>query len=263
MIRKRNLSKDINMKSCADTSNALDISIDKIKDMVDGKITSADVERKSYTMKSKKKISLIAIAATLVLGITVFAASGIISNWYSSSSSIPDYKSLPTEQQCIKDIGYAPTLIETFENGYSFSNGSIVNNNLKDENKKSVERFKSVMFRYKKDGDEVIFSQDKYNSETEKNGDVVKNIDGIDVYYFNYTNKVVPPDYKLTDEDKKAEANGELVFSYGSSKVEINEVQSISWLVNDMHYELMQINGKLSVGELVDMATEIIDNNNQ
>ena len=258
MIRKRNLSKELNMKGYADTSNALDISIDKIKDMVDGKITSADVERKSYTMKSKKKISLIAIAATLALGITVFAASGIISHWYSSSSSIPDYKSLPTEQQCIKDIGYAPALIETFENGYSFSDGSIVNNNLTDENNHSVEKFKSVMFRYEKDDDKVIFSQDRVNSELETSGDVVATVEGVDVYYYSYTNKLVPGDYKMTEEDKKAEANGELVFSYGSSEVEIHEVQSVLWAENNIHYELMQIDGKLSADELAGMAKEII-----
>lgn len=259
MNKKRNLSEELNMESCVDnTSNALDISVDRIKDMVNSKIASAAVERKSNTMKSKKKISLIAIAATLALGITVFAVSGNISNWYGSSSSIPEYKTLPTEQQCMEDIGYTPTLIDTFENGYSFKDGSIVNNNLTDESNNSVEKFKSVMFRYGKGGDKVFFSQDKYNSIIEPSGGVIATIDGIDVYYFNYTNKLVPPGYKFTDEDKKAEANGELVFSYGSSKVEINEVQSVSWTVDDMHYELMQIDGKLSANELADMAAEVI-----
>ena len=51
MIRKRNLSKELNMKGYDDASNALDISIDKIKDMVDSKMASADVERKFCIMK--------------------------------------------------------------------------------------------------------------------------------------------------------------------------------------------------------------------
>ncbi len=79
-----------------------------------------------------------------------------------------------------------------------------------------------------------------------------------DIEFRNYTNKLVPTGYKFTDEDKKAEANGELVFSYGSSKVERKEVQSVSWTVDDMHYELMQIDGKLSANELKDMAAEVI-----
>lgn len=210
-------------------------------------------------MKLKKKISLIAIAATLVLGITVFAATGIITNWYSSSSSIPEYKSLPSEEQAVNDIGYEPILIETFENGYSFKNGSVIDNNLTDENNNSVEKFKSVMFRYEKDGDVVNFSQEKFNSGIDIKGDIVATIDGVDVYYDSYTNKIVPPDYKMTDEDKKAEENGELVFSWGSAEVDIIEVQSVTWSENGTHYLLMQMDGKLSAEELADMASEVIN----
>ena len=259
MNKKRNLSKELNMKNCVDnTSGALDLSVDRIKDIVDSKIASASVERKSITMKSKKKISLIAIAATLALGITAFAASGIVTTWFSSSSSIPKYKSLPSAEQVKSDIGYEPVLIDTFENGYSFKDGSVINNNLADENGNSVEKFKSVSFRYEKDGDRVIFSQDKFNSEMYTEGEVIATVSGTDIYYFSYTNKIVPPDYKMTDEDKKAEENGELVFSYGSSKVEISEVQSVNWINNGIQYQLLQIDGKLSGKELVDMAAEVI-----
>ena len=209
-------------------------------------------------MKSKKKIALIAVAATLVMGITVFAASGIISQWFSSSSSIPDYKTLPTAEQVVKDIGYEAVTIDEFANGYKFDNGSVVDNVLTDDNGKAVEKFKSVTFRYLKDNDEVLFSQDKVNSQVETNGEVVANVDGVDVYYHSYTNKLVPPDYKMTDEDKKAEETGELVFSYGSSKVEIKEIQSVSWKKDDMSYQLLQIDGKLSADELVEMAEEVI-----
>ena len=259
MNKKRNLSKELNMKNCVDnTSCALDVSVDRIKDMVDSKIASASVERKSITMKSKKKISLIAIAATLALGITAFAASGIVTTWFSSSSSIPKYKSLPSAEQVKSDIGYEPVLIDTFENGYSFKDGSVINNNLADENGNSVGKFKSVSFRYEKDGDRVIFSQDKFNSKMYTEGEVIATVSGTDIYYFSYTNKIVPPDYKMTDEDKKAEENGELVFSYGSSKVEISEVQSVNWINNGIQYQLLQIDGKLSGKELVDMAAEVI-----
>ena len=209
-------------------------------------------------MKSKKKIALIAVAATLVMGITVFAASGIISQWFSSSSSIPDYKTLPTAEQVVKDIGYEAVIIDEFANGYKFDNGSVVDNVLTDDNGKAVEKFKSVTFRYLKDNDEVLFSQDKVNSQVETSGEVVATVDDVDVYYYSYTNKLVPPDYKMTDEDKKAEETGELVFSYGSSKVEIKEIQSVSWKKDDMSYQLLQIDGKLSADELVEMAKEVI-----
>lgn len=260
MKKKRNLSQEIDFEGSLKPSyNALDVSIEKVKDMVNEQIDSASTERMLRTMKSKKKIVLIAAAVTLVIGITVFAASGIISQWFSSSSSIPDYKTLPTAEQVEKDIGYEAALMDEFKNGYKFDNGSIVNNSLKDENGNTAEKFKSVTFRYEKDGDKVIFSQDKFNSTVEASGELIKTIEGIDIYYEKYTNKFVPADYKMTAEDKKAEESGELVFSYGTDEVEIIEVQSVSWKKDSIHYHLMQLDGKLSVDELIEMAKEVIE----
>ena len=260
MNKKRNLFDELNIKGCADNSSGtLDISVERIKDMVNNRIDSASTERMLRPMKSKKKIALIAVAATLVMGITVFAASGIISQWFSSSSSIPDYETLPTAEQIVSDIGYEAVAIDEFANGYKFDNGSIIDNALVDETGNVAEIFKSVMFWYEKDGDEVIFSQDKVNSEIKTSGDVVATVDGVDVYYYSYTNKLVPGDYEMTEEDKKAEESGELVFSYGMDEVTISEVQSVSWKKDGLHYQLMQIDGKLSVAELTEMAKEVIE----
>ena len=259
MNRKNDLFKELNItKKNPDFCNPLDIDIQSVKKKVNSKIDSASTERESITMKSKKKISLIAVAATLALGITVFAAGGIVSTWFSSSSSTPDYKSLPTAEQVTKDIGYEPVLIDTFENGYAFKNGSIVKNNLADENGNSIEKFKSVSFDYEKDGDIVVFAQDKFNFEMKLPGEVIKTVKDTDIYYYSYTNKSVPAEYKLTDDDKKAEESGELVFSYGAEKVEIKNVQSVTWIKDGTQYQLLQINGKLSADELSDMAEEVI-----
>ena len=260
MKKKNDLFEELNIGGKKeDFCNPLDIDIQTVKQNVNAKLNSAYSERKAVAMKSKRKLSLIAVAATLVLGITVFAASGIVSNWFSSSSSVPDYKSLPTAEQVTKDIGYTPVLIDSFENGYSFKNGSIKNNNLADEDGKSVEKFKSVSFDYEKDGDTVIFAQDKFNTQIEPQGDVVKTVKDTELYYYSYTNKIVPADYELTEEDKKAESNGELVFTYGSKEVNISEIQSITWLKDGTQYQLLQIDGKLSKDELVKMAEEILD----
>mgnify|MGYP004468569215 CR=1 FL=1 len=260
MSKKNDLLKELGIgKEDGNFCGPPDIDIRSVKRSVNFKLDSAYTERKSVIMKSKKKISLIAAAAALVLGITVFAASGMVSSWFRSSSSVPDYKSLPTAEQVTNDIGYTPVLIDAFKNGYSFKNGSVVNNNLADENGNSVEKFKSVSFDYEKDGDTVIFTQDKFNSETEPQGKVVKTVNNIGIYYYNYTNKSVPADYELTDDDKKAESSGEIVFSYGSPKVEISEVQSVTWVKDGIMYQLFQINGRLTSDELTEMADEILN----
>lgn len=260
MNKKNNLFKDLGIKEKkCEKNTALDINIEKIKHKVNQKIPFAYTERKSKIMIAKKKISLIAIAATFILGATAFASSGIVKTWFGSSSSTPDYTSLPTAQEVKKGIGYDVVLIDCFENGYKFDNGSIVKNKMADENGSTLEKFNSVDFKYEKDGDKVYFAQDKYNSETNQEGEIIANKNNIDIYYHSYTNKLVPPDYELTDEDKKAQENGELVFSYGSSKVEVNKVQSVNWEKDGMHYLLMQIDGKLTSEELTDMAKEVIE----
>ena len=260
MNKKNDLFEELNIdKRVGDFCNPLDIDIQAVKRNVNAKLDSAYTERKLVTMKSKKKISLIVIAAALALGVTAFAASGVVSSWFASSSSVPDYKALPTVQQVTKDIGYAPVLIDTFENGYTFKSGSIIKNNLTDESGKSVEKFKSVSFDYEKAGDVVIFAQDKFNSQIETEGDVIKTVKDTDVYYYSYTNKLVPSGYKMTDDDKKAEASGELVFTYGSSEVKFTKVQSVTWVKDGMQYQLLQIDGKLSAEDLAGMAEEVIN----
>lgn len=238
--------------------NKIEIS-EEAKQRILSKTKKMNYRKEESYMKSKKKYSFIAIAAAMVLGITVFAANGVVTSWLSSSSAKPDYTALPTEQQCIKDIGYSPVLVESFRNGYKFKEGSIVKNNLTDENNNSIEKFKSVSFTYEKDGDEVIFSQDKFDTRLDTNGNEIGVVNGVPIYYNSYTNKIVPPDYKMTEEDKKAEENGELVFSWGSDEVKISEVSDVQWVKDGIQYMLMQIDGKLSENELKDMAVELIN----
>ena len=256
MKRSKNLLKELNLSVEKDIYGPPQINVKAVKDLVGKSIDSSHKERKLFYMK--KKMLLVSAAALLLLSITVFAASGIVKMWYSSSSSVPDYTSLPKAEKVTKDIGYTPVLIEAFKNGYEFHNGSIVENRLADENGKSIEKFKSVMFRYEKNGDEVLFSQEKFNSQAGQTDDVFKTVGDVDVYYSSYNNKIVPSDYKMTEEDKKAEENGELVFSWGADSVRIIEVQAVSWSENGLHFELMQIDGKLSAEELAEMAKEVI-----
>lgn len=214
--------------------------------------------KENNIMKFKKKIAIVAVAAAMILGVTAFASSGIITSWNSSSSSIPNYKSLPSYEQCVKDAGYAPVLINSFVSGYTFKDGSLVNNNLTDENGNSVEKFKSFSFRYGKGNDKVTFSADKYSSNMKTTGEVIDNIDGIDIYINEYTNKFVPGNYELTEEDKAAQESGELVFSFGADDVKICDVKNVLWSDGDIHYTLTQIDGKLSPEDLAEMAKEVI-----
>lgn len=259
MKRKNDLFEELNLGKEQGFCAPFGIDTGSVKKRVRAKIDSACTERKTVTMRSKKKIALIAAAAALTLGISAFAASGVVSRWFSSSSSVPDYKSLPTAEEVKKDIGYDAVVVDGFENGYVFKNGSVVDNCFADEDGNTVERFKSVSFDYEKEGDTVIFTEDCFISEVGIAGEVVKSLNGTDIYYHSYKNKSVPGGYELSEEDKKAEESGELVFSYGSPEVEIHDIKTVTWVKGGLHFQLLQIDGRLSSDELVKMAEEVIE----
>ena len=260
MTNKRNLSKELKVPGIGDSIHRpRRIDTQKIKHMVHNSIDSSDSERKIKVMKSKRKIFVIAAAAALVLGVTAFASSGIVKTWYGHSWGIPEYTSLPTAEQCVDKVGYTPVLIDSFENGYAFRSGTVVSNDLRDEGGNSIEKFKSLSFSFEKDGASVELSQQKYNTERDPSGDVIAAVNGVELYYAAYINKLVPPNYKMTAEDEKAEESGELVFSWGSDQVENNKVQSVSFEKDGIDYQLMQRDGKLTADELAQMAKEMIE----
>ena len=119
-----------------------------------------------------------------------------------------------------------------------------------------------MSFDYQKNGDVVSFEQQKCNSKLIPLGDIIATVNGINLYYVHYINKVVSDDYELTEQDKKDQASGKVVFSYDDSvsQIEVSQVQSVNWNKDGIHYDLLQIDGKLSAGELADMAREVINN---
>ena len=123
-------------------------------------------------------------------------------------------------------------------------------------------KLKSVSFDYQKNGDVVSFEQQKFNSKLTPSGDIIATVNGTNLYYVHYINKVVSDDYELTEQDKKDQASGKVVFSYddSASQIEVSQVQSVNWNKDGIQYDLLQIDGKLSAGELADMAREVINN---
>lgn len=203
MNKKHNLFKELNINVPNTTSNGpLDINISNIKSKVNAHITSVSPERKVINMNFKKRISLIAAAAALTLGVTVFAASGIGTIWFGTSSANPQYHTLPTSKQVIKDVEYTPVLIDSFKNGYTFKEGTVANNKLKSDDGHVTDKFKSLSFCYEKNGDELTFSQIKVPSTLSSSGTIVSNINGIDLYYSNYIYKLVPNDsIRISNEE--------------------------------------------------------------
>lgn len=206
------------------------------------------------TVNYKKVIAVVAVAACFLLGSTAFAT-GVLSGWFSHSEK--EYAALPSEQEYLEDVGYAPVLIQEFENGYSYKTGYAVNNDRADSDTAVVESFMSGMFEYEKDGNTVSFWQEKYDGAQEY-GTKVDSFAGVDLYYSSYMNKIVPEDYQMTEADEEARTKGELVFTWGSDSVQVIEVKSVQWIKDDIHFMLLQTGGELGADELCSMAKEAI-----
>lgn len=210
-----------------------------------------------------KRVAIVIAAAVLALalGVGALAYSGIITSWSGFSNPADAYASLPTAQQAVRDGGYMPVLIERFENGYAFESGLVMDNSLEETvGGPAVERFKSFEFTYGKDGDSVMFSQMRYESELGYAGETVETVDGTGIRYYSYLQRFVAADYQLTPEEQAEADAGNIVFSYGIEDPEVHVVQCVTWDDGDMHYALTQIDGALSPEALVEMAAEVIAN---
>ena|SRR3712207_1391118 len=215
--------------------------------------------KKVYKKRSLKRGCMIALIAAMAVGTSVFAA-GKIFSIRSCGSSIPNYRTMPTLEKVQKDVGFEPKLIKKFTNGYEFVKGGIVKNEGFDVKGNSVGKTKSIDFNYNKENDNVVLSMEGVTLDKESSkSKIVDKYNNIDLRYNAYLDKVVPGDYKQTEQDKKDEAAGKYVFSYGADKVSISKVQYLSWTEKGIHYSLLAMDSKLSQDDLVKMAKEIID----
>jgi hypothetical protein len=216
---------------------------------------------KIYKKGSIKKKIIVGLVATMVVGTTVFAA-GKVSSIISYSSSTPTYTTMPTVEQVKKDFKFNPKLVNKFDNGYTFANGCIVDNKGTDDKGNFAGKTKSLDFTYTKGNDELsLYMENGRLGERSKRETVITNYNGIDLYYYSYTDKYEPENYKMTEQDKKDKLSGKYVFSYGSDsdKEKISQVQGLNWMQDGINYSFLGSDSNISKDELVKMAQQVIN----
>lgn len=204
---------------------------------------------------SKRLIAIVAIAAAFLIGTTAFAIGIFASGWF--SGKVAEFEQSST-QQFIREEGYKPIHIQSFSNGYIYSRGHVLENQINDAELGVVDTFKSTTFEYEKNGDLLYFTQEKSGFPVNQFGTLFESYKGIELWYYSYINKFVPDGYEMSEEEKEAESRGELIITYGPEEISSVRVSSLSWCVDGINYNLMQTDGKLSAEELCRMAREII-----
>lgn len=207
----------------------------------------------------KKRMAATVIAATVVVGGSAFAFSGTISSIFSSSSSDPDYTSLPSAQQCQRDAGFTPALLQSFDNGFTFKDGVIVHNQEQNEDGQTVNKYASLEFDYQKGDETVSLMQDSGAAHEKETGRCAAQKDGVSYYETTKTEKYVSDSYQMTEQDRKEEASGQVEFNVGQSDNGVETVQyhGINWTAGGVHYNLYQMNGSLTTAQMLGMAQQI------
>ena len=209
---------------------------------------------------SVKKIVLVAAAATLVLGMTTFAA-GKLGSIEGHSSSIPTYKEMPTEKELQAELGAVPHTVERFANGYTFVAGYPGENTACDEEGNVLETYTDLSFQYKNGGELVALFMDasKSGGDMMSGMDLAETYQDTGIYYCSYANKMVPGEYQMTEQDKKDQEDGTYVFSFGAADISVHTVQGAAWTQDGVHYSFTVSDSSLTKQNLMDMAKEIID----
>lgn len=236
----------------------IDILADALSRISDELI--AEAENTSVFRKHIKLSKVIAVsaAAAMILGITA-AAVVILGGREGHSYNIPTYTAVPAPPELENDTGMDVEIIPAFSNGFTFNAGYISDNTDSDLDGNIVEEYKGLSFDYTDGENTVYLSIDPSAAGIQlKDPESAGTFDGISLMYYSYQNKLVPPDYKMGEQDKLDEASGKYVFSYGNPEIEIRAVQGLAWEQDGLNFELLAIDTNLTKDDLAAMARELI-----
>ena len=207
---------------------------------------------------SKKKALIVAAVACMIFGTTAFAAGNIAS--YRSWSDGSEESNLEVSREKAEKMGASLVIPEEFSNGYTFSYSNEGGVEGFDDKGTSMAEGKSFMATYAKDGmDDLILNIDPaFEPLIMEEGDICRDINGVDVYYYDRIYKFVPADYELTDEDKENMEKPGYEISYGSDEVEINRCSGFIFEYESQTYNMLGFDSRLTDDEWFNMAEELL-----
>lgn len=215
----------------------------------------------NFMKKGIMKKTVVALAAICVLGSMTTFAVGKITGVTSHSSSYDEVYTYEKALELQKKHGPAVNFPEEFSNGYTFSSAVPEYYETNDDSGNKVSTGSDLSVTYTKDGKEnVTFSAGNGLGESDTPNEEKTLDDGTTLRFYKTTNKFVPVNYELTEEDRQAQEAGHFNLAYGSDKVEIQTSYMVEWDMNGQGYYLFKFGEDLSADEMFGMAEEIIDN---
>ena len=219
----------------------------------------------------KKRIITFALAAALMLalGITAYAVFGIPhSVGTHPMPKTEEYTSLEDVPKIEKDIGYPVTVPEHFSNGYGFAGLRVDGQAVFGENNEVLKEYYAVNATYSKENATDLYLEISPVPDLEGGNEAPvpseqKTVNGVTVHLYLDHYKVVPADYKETEEDLAREAAGHYYISFGSDEIAEYDMAFADFEMNGAIYNLMDMSADdESVEMLIGMAREIIGDGN-
>ena len=257
--------------------DSLKCRIDRDLDLMDDRVGKADrnmyredkkySERKVVYMKFKKRKMVFIAAAIVVIGsITCFATGKVtgISVGSSNLTEVSEYSGLSKAEE---RAGIKTGMPESFSNGYQFKNVNTGDGQAVDADGNGIPgtEYTDIFLSYEKDGKEISVSvmprMNEMDDSSEERAAAAKTrkIGAFTVNYYETTMKMVPPDYELTEQDKKDMENPNFSISYGSDQVKVNAVHSLEWRTEDKIYTLLDMTGSVDADTMFSMAQDVIE----
>lgn len=199
---------------------------EELKNRIDESICAKQEENSMKHMSVKKLCISVAVACLLVSGITAFA--GGASYFIGSSGTEPEYTNYQDMEKAEKQLGYAVDNVEQFTNGYSFGGVSVETIIACTEENGKMYSIPSMDVRYRKDGNiiDLNINEKVESTMSAKEPDATRMCGDIELRYDEYTNKLVPDSYELTEEDKINEQRDDYNIVYMSVTVNQEEADA-------------------------------------
>ena len=255
LILEKNLKETLNKKSEEIGGSLADQRIRT-------RVFEAIEEEKNMKHRNCKK-TVVAAAAICILGTMTAVAGGrpaFILSGSSRNEIVRDYdQAVQMQEGCDGRV----KSVEGFSNGYTFKEAVPKHEETQDEGKNRLDQGMSMAFTYEKEGmEDVELSGSRLfvGMQDESSADQVMTLeDGTVLSYSSTVNKFVPPDYEITEEEKKLQEEGKLNVAYGSDEVEVMTSAAVTWEQEDISYCLFTFEESMSAEELLSMAKEVAE----
>lgn len=233
---------------------------DKIKKDIYKKECGETMKNKVNNLKKGRRLAAMVASFILVGSITVLGAT-MGKSWVGHSHL--KYKTFPSQEKILKDVGFVPKYPESLPGGFEYANGGTGESTLSDDAGNVLTKTKELTLGYKRaNGNSSInlsITQIEEKFLDDKESQLVGELNGINLYHYQKDYKFVPANYELTEEDKRAYEAGELEISSGTSDISYCNIQSLSWYEDGLQYMIMGSDHSFILEEVIDMAKFIIE----